>query len=47
VIYLCTSQDDLARHKDEKHDLGFDHAINETREQLVWLTHQQRNFEKT
>lgn len=31
---LGTSQDDLARHKDQEDNLGFDHAINQAREQL-------------
>lgn len=31
---LCARQDDLARHEDEQHDLGLDHAIDQTREQL-------------
>ena len=32
--YLGTSQDNLARDEDKQHDLGLDHAVNETREQL-------------
>ena len=31
---LGTGQDDLAAHEDEKHNLGFDHTIDKTREQL-------------
>ena len=34
--HLGASQDDLAAHEDQEHNLGFDHAINQTREQL-WL----------
>ena len=32
--YLCTREDDLARNEDEQDDLGLDHAVDETREQL-------------
>lgn len=31
---LRTSQDNLATDEDEKHNLGLDHAVNKTREQL-------------
>lgn len=31
---LCARQDDLAGHEDEQHDLGLDHTIDQTREQL-------------
>jgi hypothetical protein len=34
---LGTSQDDLATDEDEKHDLGFDHAVDETGEQLGFI----------
>lgn len=33
---LCARQDDLARHEDEQDDLGLDHTVDQTREQL-WL----------
>lgn len=29
-----TSQDDLAADEDQQHDLGLDHSVDETREQL-------------
>lgn len=32
--HLGTCQDNLARYENEQHNLGFDHAINQTREQL-------------
>lgn len=32
--YFGTCQDNLARYKDEQHNLGLDHAINQTGEQL-------------
>lgn len=31
---LCTSQDNLATDKDQENDLGLDHSVDETREQL-------------
>ena len=31
---LGTSQDDLARDEDEQDDLGFDHAVDEPREEF-------------
>jgi len=31
---LGTSQDDLAADEDQEHNLGLDHAVNKTREQL-------------
>jgi hypothetical protein len=31
---LGTSQDDFAADEDQKHNLGLNHAVNETREQL-------------
>ena len=31
---LCASQDNLAADKDEEDDLGLDHSVDETREQL-------------
>lgn len=34
--YPGTSQNDLATDKDEQHDLGLDHAVDQAREQL-WL----------
>jgi hypothetical protein len=34
IAHLGTSKNDLARHKDQKHDLGLDHTVDETREQL-------------
>jgi len=35
---LSSCQDNLARHEDQQHDLGFDHTIDETREQLRFIT---------
>ena len=32
--YLCTSKDNLARDEDKQDDLRFDHAVNETGEEL-------------
>ena len=32
--YLCTREDNLARNEDEQDDLGLDHTVDETREQL-------------
>jgi len=32
--YLSASQDDLSGHEDEEHDLGLDHTVDQTREQL-------------
>ena len=32
--YLCTREDNLARDEDEQDDLGLDHTVDETREQL-------------
>ena len=34
---LSAGQDDLAAHENEQHDLGLDHAVNETREQLGFV----------
>ena len=34
--HLCTSQDDLARHEYQQHDLRLNHAIYETRKQLAY-----------
>jgi len=31
---LCASKDDLARYENEQHDFWFDHAVDETREEL-------------
>jgi hypothetical protein len=36
VSNFGTSEDDLSAHKDQEHDLGLDHAVDETGEQL-WL----------
>ena len=33
--YLGTREDDLARHEDEQDDLGLDHPVDETREELT------------
>lgn len=32
---LCTSENDLAANKDEEHDFGSKHAVDQTREQLI------------
>jgi len=32
--YLSASQDDLSGHEDEEHNLGLDHMVDQTREQL-------------
>lgn len=34
LAHFRASQDNLAADEDEEHDLGLDHAVNETREQL-------------
>jgi hypothetical protein len=31
---LCTGEDNLTRDKDEQHDLGLDHAVDEAGEEL-------------
>ena len=36
LSHLGTSQDNLAAHEDQEYDLGLDHTIDQTREQL-WL----------
>jgi len=35
---LSTSQNNFPRYKDEQHDLGFDHAVDETRKELWFIT---------
>jgi len=34
---LCTSENDLTTDEDQKDDLGLDHAVDETREQLRFI----------
>ena len=34
ALYLRACEDDLARNEDEEHDLGLDHPVDETREEL-------------
>lgn len=41
-IHLCTSQDNLARYEYEQYDLGLNHTIDQTREQLVVMRQQKR-----
>jgi hypothetical protein len=35
LLYLGTSEHDLPRYEYKKHDFGLDHAVDETREQLL------------
>ena len=32
--HFSTGQDDFSRHEDEQHNLGLDHTIDKTREEL-------------
>jgi hypothetical protein len=34
ISYLGASENDLSRHKDQKHDFGFDHTIYEPGKKL-------------
>lgn len=39
-----TCEDDFSRNEDEEYDFGFDHAINEAREQLRLIAEKNKDF---
>jgi hypothetical protein len=38
-MYLCTSENNLARHKNEQYNFGLLHSINQSWKQLRFILH--------